>query len=356
MCNIINRQKSKRIKRDNGCMAFLYTVPACPVDAKRKRVYGLCEKCARERLREERGREAQADLARKEWNFNSSEQIQDRRRLDKRSQWRCQSCIQEGRRPDEKNRAANEGLCCARGLQEYPERRVKGSRRSPATASKPLPPSPRLQAPRAAHMQRERGPVPDLQHVTSKQAMRTAATRAAEGYGWQREPGRGSRHLEPGLARDFVNTSGTDPRSIGPGPRVPLPGYQKPGIDFDRWDSAQQTNHGRLPPMPGPPIMPLKIPGTRDASQVSRKPVPCRKPSVRSSQESVSTVSPLSSPITSTSSFSPRSSARAARENDLHSPPLRNVMSEMLMGVNEAIGNWEEESRPQARHWRETKW
>jgi len=364
----------------------------CSIPRETRIILDLCPKCklakvcADTQLEAQKAREAQDS---QNWEKIRDQQVVKARQEKERAAYRCQLCIAEGRRPDERNRAANGGLCCARGLAEFadlnktkiPRPRDGSSRREvererirqegiprPQTGvsripmqqresmrgaqktlpqkpmsqqqlpqkplpQKPLPPKPLPQKPlsqpprtrpsaRQPEMRQvEKQTVPqwqasssqkatrreqksdkprELRRVKSREKLRSDARKAADGYGWDRQQ-KDSTYLEPNLIKQYINTPGADPRTIGSGPPIPEPLYEEPAIDWNQWIAAKQGSHGRLPPgMPeGPlPIRPLKTRRGKTVPSISHKPVPIRKPDGMRELR-VDPVSPLLSPMKS---------------------------------------------------------
>ncbi|KAH7370663.1 hypothetical protein BKA65DRAFT_21975 [Rhexocercosporidium sp. MPI-PUGE-AT-0058] len=264
----------------------------CKARPGRKQVLEICLDCtaAKERADQEllAKRERQA-RARREWNGVKNEEIAEGRREEKRSRYRCVRCVAEGRRPDADTRAANCGLCCARGLAEF--EKLNGSHNSRPYSSA------RRQVPREQRF-------PELQHMTSQQKVRSDATRAAQRYGWSRQQRGDSAYLDVGLVKQYINTPGADPRAIGSGPPIPEPLYEEPRIDWKQWGTAKQGSHGRLPPMPEVPlpIRPLRTRRGKVVRSIDRKPVPVRKPTIASRRPHQEPVTPLLWPTSSRSS------------------------------------------------------
>lgn len=291
-------------------------------------------------------------------------QEQERERSVKDT-WRCAKCVQERRTPDRRMREVNGGLCCAGGLQEFTEhkrqRQKQTQKRGRERGERERYPNPvepsythyqRTEPPRPAHILRNQERTAELQHMTSTQEIRSAATRAADWYGWSRVLRRESEALEPQLVEAYISTPGADPRSIGRPPSVPVPEpvfghFVQPPIDWERWNRMQRGNHGRFPSdMPEGPtaITPLKIRKAGDAapSQILRKPVPCRK--WDGDGLLVSSVEAPSSPL------SPVSPLGVARH------PGRQVKREMATlsrELTDVMNTWNTDGPPSPQPWRQ---
>lgn len=227
-------------------------------------------------------------------------------------------------------RAANGGLCCARGLQEFEE--MEGREAKPKAKA-------RYDISSKATKSR---PGRDERSAMSEQHIRNAATNAVHGYGWSRVPGHDSEFLEKGLVQGYFVTPGADHRVLGAGPPLPTKVYEEPGIDWEQWDSAKQISHGRIPPMPNEPlpVIPLKM---SKRNIIRRKPGPCRKPSLQTEAVDKEPVSPMSdvSPI----------------QGSDKQPHLRSVLSNLNRDLADAIDDWTQEPLPSAApEWKRSKW
>ncbi|KAH7413227.1 hypothetical protein BKA64DRAFT_637900 [Cadophora sp. MPI-SDFR-AT-0126] len=353
--------KLAKRQQSHGLLSCFFPSPRirvrCNAAPDKRIVLDLCPGCKVAKGRSDQEfiqKRATAVRESQKWEAIRNEQVAKAMRERERASYRCRLCISEGRRPDARNRAANSGLCCARGLAEYadqnrtriprpptgssrrpvererityeripqpqtgisriPKQRERarekplsqpqaGPSRKPAEMvqmkKKPLPqlPAPPSRKPIQREQTWERRP--ELRRVKSREKLRSDATKAADSYGWDRQQ-RDSTYLEPSLVKQYINTPGADPRTIGTGPPVPEPHYEEPAIDWNQWWAAKQGPHGRLPPMPeGPlPIRPLKTLREQNVRPLTRKPVPTQKPN-GSRDLRVEPVSPLSSPITS---------------------------------------------------------
>ncbi|TAQ84425.1 hypothetical protein B7494_g7255 [Chlorociboria aeruginascens] len=170
--------------------------------------------------------------------------------------FRCSACIAEYRFYSESERGANEGLCCARGVDEWREkerRKVPGYRKLFSRSQAPSHADFHHTVPQ--HPREER--FPELKRMTSTQAARDAAILAAECYGWGQRGG--SHDLEPQLVAAFINSSGTALNALPEAPTVTEPGYLEPGINWKQWNEAVRTNHGGYPPAAPAPESPLPI-------------------------------------------------------------------------------------------------
>ncbi|KAF8854423.1 hypothetical protein BDZ45DRAFT_42964 [Acephala macrosclerotiorum] len=257
-------------------------------------IYSLCPKCL-ERESSHRSRidcttrahqEKLEAKARQVHNKRESERMQERRREKKKEAFRCSMCTAERRRPDQMSRAANSGLCCARGIEEFDDlERANGFRPSPSSrqtiAARPRP------APQPTREQRN----PRLNYATSMEFAKAAGTVAAREYGWGKSE-RDSVMPEPSLAAAYVNSSGANPGLFAPAPAEAQPLYYEPGINFESWNQMQQTGHGRLPPQPEKP---LPVPPLR-THKVARKEAGTNSNANSRRRREDTQVSPLSSP------------------------------------------------------------
>lgn len=206
--------------------------------------------------------------------------LEERRRSDRKAAFRCSKCAAEHRRPDQMSRAANGGLCCAWGADEFAELEKKrgyvastSAKRKPVVAhantSRAVPLSP-------LHTSREQR-FPELRYMTSTEKARDDAKAAANTYGWDRRR-KGSVALEPGLVTGYVNQAGAGTNVLNTAPPPPAqPKYTDLGIDFTVWRQMQDVKlgaHGRIPPPPERPlpVRPLQL-KQKKGHQVPRKPV-----------------------------------------------------------------------------------
>jgi hypothetical protein len=271
---------------------------------------------------------------------------EERRRLHGKWTFRCTRCIAEGRHPSARNRQANGGLCCAYAIQEWEGARGQAHRDiTPYNERPPVPPKDKHTLKR----------VPGNHHLRrgdSTRDARAAASAAARQYNWSQE-NRDSAALEPHLVREYIALSGSD-RAALPAPRRAEPLYEEPQIDWDRWNAAPQTSHGRYPPAnPAPdsplPVRPLR-PGRRHPSPPRiRTPAPGRRltpsPPTPASRD-IAEVSPPTSPYRSqsTSPVSPMSTPRwSAAPQDPHpwGNPNAGLNVDVLDdGLNDALRYW----------------
>lgn len=245
-----------------------------------------CNACTMNRELKRREREA---IIRRE-QAKTREEI--RQASLQRFEFRCSRCRAERRnlRPEDRDPQINRGLCCARGLDEYEKYETRegkwgsGSglllpqyKYHPITSSQAAPRIPR----------KERDPA-SRKRSASTDAARIAAKEASRRYGWENDP-RYSADISTELARDITNLAASvsrrplSPRyektveNYLPEPKQEAPRkhdatravssaeqsgkisprYEEPGIDWDRWDRAPQTFHGRYPPATVPPRKPV---------------------------------------------------------------------------------------------------
>ncbi|KAI9048083.1 hypothetical protein LZ554_007879 [Drepanopeziza brunnea f. sp. 'monogermtubi'] len=369
-------EQYRKAKRSQGLFScFLSTSlkePRCRALPSRKAVYGrVCEACARSILQGEREKQRREERTREEWNLNTKQQQQQiaqepsRPEMTVKETWRCEQCVQERRTPSRRIRAANGGCCCARGLEEVTNMRqerengkryAKGKGKGNRHPQRPAEPQSythyqRPGAPRPAHIPRKKERTAELQYVTSTEFIRGAATRAADQYGWSRLQKRDSEFLEPELVEAYVNLPGADPAVIGQGPHVPVGHFVQPPIDWERWNRMHQGNHGRFPsdmPQGATPITPLNIrkAGNAGPSQISRKPVPCRK---WSSSEELP-VSPHESPSRPLSPYSPLSPASRSKHPGQE---VRKEMENLNHQIGDLMNGWNADAPPSPQSWRQ---
>ena len=318
-------KKSRTEKKKQGFFKSLFSsnVPpkakTCRVSKGQSTIDGLCTACSkaardrRETLdRMERPRYVQS---RRYEAKNPTEE--ERRRSHGKGTFRCTRCVAEGRHPSARNRQSNGGLCCAYAIREWGGARGQAHRDiTPYNERPPVPPKDEhtlKRAPGNHHLRRG----------DSTRDARAAATAAAQRYNWTRNDG--SAALEPDLVREYITLSGTDRHAL-PVPRRAEPLYEEPQIDWERWNSAPQTSHGRYPPTnPAPdsplPVRPLR-PGRRHPSPPRiHTPAPGRRltPSPpRPVSRDIAEVSPPTSPYHSQSPVSPMSTPWSAAPQDLH--------------------------------------
>ncbi|PVH82839.1 hypothetical protein DL98DRAFT_586006 [Cadophora sp. DSE1049] len=357
------RYKLAKRQQSYGIFSCFFPSPRirirCNGPADKRIVLDLCPDCKLAKVCADTQLEAKKAWEAREsqnWEAIRNEQVAKATREKERASYLCELCISEGRWPDTRNRAANSGLCCARGLAEYADQnktriprpqagssrrlverermkqdnlpvpqagisRIPMQRERTREVQKPVPQpqagpswkpagtgqmkerrapqpqgSPSRKPPQREQMRERR---PQLRRVKSREKLRLDARKAAESYGWDRQQ-RDSTYLEPNLVKQYINTPGADPRTIGTGPPIPEPLYEEPAIDWNQWWAAKQGPHGRLPPMPeGPlPIRPLMTRRGQTVPSIARKPVPIRKPD-GSRELRVNPVSPLLSPMAS---------------------------------------------------------
>ncbi len=270
--------------------------------------------------------------------------------------FRCSACESEYRYPEDWERRANGGLCCARGIDDFEVWEREMHPNGYVDSSRVVGNHFRLNLdPQVDNL---RGAVPKSRNeiqqrpghrVKSDREIRAEARNAAKSYGWQPSNGRDSAALEPGLVAAYINTSGGNTKSLPPPPRVAEPVYQELLLDHERWASARQTAHGRLPPEQEKPlpVIPLRV----------------KKPLMRALPQRISTrdlTLPLSDERQSISSKSSNQShsfqssmvgsSRSSRES---SPPvsplstvpstrLSKVMSDLGDEINDEMRGWED--------------
>lgn len=218
--------------------------------------------------------EMRVQKARESHNAAEKMRMEERRKSDRKAAFRCSECAAERRRPDQMTRAANGGLCCARGLEEFEElERNKGNVLS-SSSKKRTPVPTYANAPAQTTSTREQR-FPELRYMTSTEKARDDAKVAANTYGWDRTR-KGSVSLEPGLVTGYVNQAGAGTNSLNTAPVPAKPNYEDLGIDFTLWRQMQDVKlgtHGRIPPPPEKPlpVRPLQI--KQKNHQVPRKPI-----------------------------------------------------------------------------------
>jgi hypothetical protein len=212
-----------------------------------------CKKCTRRdkkeaaRLWEEEVRQAEATEA---WEQAQNEKLQQRWRSQKKWAWVCDRCAVERRRIHQWQREANEGACCARGLDEY---EVWEKKQGYRTLTSGVPSRTRASPPRKPTREENRA---QLRHATSRELARLEADAAARRYGWTDDR---SPDLPPDVVRGFVAMSGMDPRDLSGVPPEQQPLYEEPRIDWDRWSQSRRTAQGSYPPPARPPDGPLPV-------------------------------------------------------------------------------------------------
>ncbi|KAE8446404.1 hypothetical protein EG329_012009 [Mollisiaceae sp. DMI_Dod_QoI] len=333
--------------------------PRCAQKPGKRRVFSKCPICmsrdTEERKRKDRETAIRAAFAREAHNKREAERLQERRRSQRKSAYRCSRCAAERRRPDQMSRAANGGLCCSRGLDEFAEMERASGYRPKISSRDAVADRPR-KAPVPTREQR----IPELRYMTSTEKARADAKAASNAYGWDRRQ-RDSEYLEPNLVAGYVNSVGADPKVFGTAPPPPPePLYQELGIDIDLWRRMQHVElgtHGRIPPPPEKslPIRPLV---SRSSHKVQRKPVASQATPNRLTVDttvSALTVSAYSSSRSRSSPVSPLSpkSKPKPRSNDNH-PPLRSKVSQLNAGlydaINHSLADWKNEPVPKFRY------
>ena len=314
---------------------------------------GFCEGCVenqqQQRRQEQREEAKRYEAARSAHNKNESLRRLQRRRSERKRTFRCSKCAEEGRRVED--RTANEGLCCARGIDEWEAReRAQGTYRKPVPLPKVSEHNPYTYTDLATGrpITAARAPDPVLRRMTSTAAAREAASKAARGYGWTRNPFQPAA-VEAQIVSDFLQISGTDHRSLPP--PSPETHYEEPGIDWDEWNRYPQSGHGRFPPpstppsgpLPPLPVAPLRTKSRPLTNRRRERPVP---------KAEVSPVS--SSPVELPSPISPVSDSRFSE--NFHPPKqLRSAASRLDIELEEALNYWgepeEDTSEPYAGVW-----
>ncbi|KAL2066114.1 hypothetical protein VTL71DRAFT_2185 [Oculimacula yallundae] len=251
------------------------------------------------------------------------------RELKMRGSERCATCIDESRYPSPAARKVNGGLCCEKGVEVFERQtrmrmdqtRSRADSRIPLSSSSAAIPVSAMRSPNPnLNMNSNSASVSGgggggrgqrtsyLQHVTFQQIARQDASRAAKSYGGNKplpqkplpqkplpsypsHPSH-SQHFSPSPSPSPRAQPQTQTQRNRPLPSTPLPSsspvplYQEPGIDWARWETAKQGNHGRLPPLPEIPlpILPLNVkvkPSAKTAQRgvrrIERKPVPVSK-------------------------------------------------------------------------------
>jgi len=268
---------------------------------------------------------------------------EERKRSHGKGTFRCTRCVAEGRYPSARNRQANGGLCCAYAIEEFEGARGQAHRDiSPYNERPPVPP-------KGEHSLKRVPGNHHLQRGDSIRDARAAASAAARQYNWAQE-NRDSAALEPHLVSEYISLSGTH-RAALPVPRRAEPLYEEPQIDWDRWNAAPQTSHGRYPPANPAPTSPLPVrplrPGRRHPNPHRIcTPTPGRRltpsPPRRPASRDIAEVSPPTSPYHSESPISPMSTPRwSDAPRDVHqiqnAEPNLDVLDERL---DDALHYW----------------
>lgn len=208
-------------------------------------------------------------MAREAHNKQEKIRLEERRRSDRKEAFRCSKCAAERRRPDQMSRAANGGLCCAWGADEFAALEKERGYVSPPRKN----PNDYTDAPRVAPRPTREQRFPELRYMTSTQKAREDAKAAANTYGWNRRR-RGSVDLEPKLVTGYVNNPGAGTNILGTAPVPAQPKYENIGIDYTLWSQMQDVKlgaHGRIPPPPEKPlpVRPLQVKQKKGRSPVS---------------------------------------------------------------------------------------
>ena len=261
----------------------------------------LCNICKdSERFAEQRQRKTEEIADFEAYRQQYEQRLQTQKQgseMQARARFFCSVCLAERRHElpmDAETRAANSGLCCARGIDEHEAKYAYPSKRECADLV--------YQASRPEDLLAER-------EMTYVEQARREATVARAKYRW-RTAERDSAALDPELISEFIKAPGNNPYSLPPEentPQGPLPGPLQPRkrlrrvkandfrtppvqqksskqhvhptlrkplslktepepepepqspidptfIDWTRWNSAPQTPHGRLPPPPSSPL------------------------------------------------------------------------------------------------------
>lgn len=291
-------------KRNTGFWKSLFYRPKamsiiCPAPPGRRAMYRNCPHCADIEAEKEAWKRADAADARKRWDARREEEAriarntwdtaneemkaqirrtreehakinQQREREKARMQAKltffCSACTAEERYVDAGAREANGGLCCARGIDEFPKWEKHGyagvSFLTPAPSRKR-----HTDIPRDGYSLSLGNSYTSVSKSNGTIKAKSKASAAAKGYGWKHS-NRESAALEPHLVREYVNISGADASAL-PAPRSKaLPLHQELLIDEEQWASAHRTAHGRLPPVMNKPLPVLPL-STRQIPQNS---------------------------------------------------------------------------------------
>jgi hypothetical protein len=356
-------RKLRRAKESQGFWKSLIRLSqpriTCSLPSGRKVMYRKCPLCIQKDLQTELSRRKDAGKAqrraeaeakahaekvwiaeeeireqirrsRKEHEKLKERKEKERQRKEQKRSFFCSACTKEGRNIGIREREANGGCCCARGVEEFEAwekgegERCVGSSFELFIAYEPplanIPRDPTLNATSTTRYRRQgKG--------KSDEAIRADARAAAERYGWGNT--RDSSALEPEFVRQYVSTSGADARELPQPARRAMPVHQELLIDEHRWGSAAQTAHGRLPPTPEKPlpVLPLR------SQRVHRNPF---------SKLSDGTLPPLvvssQAQKIKSSHSSPRHNARLVRSNRL--------ISELGHGIDNELKSWKELGSP----------
>jgi hypothetical protein len=277
------------------------------------------------------------------------------RERSRRANFRCSTCTAENIDVPVYARRANNGLCCARGVDEYEGK--FGVHGMPAEIF--------LEAPTANNQ--PAGPSSKAcrcynSGMTSFE-VRDVATTASK-----RRAARDSM-LDPELVREFINLPGSHiqylPRPTSQPQRyrfekrisriADTPVHDPTGINWRLWSHSKQTAHGRYPPSPPPPDISLPHPPLRSTKGLkfhdSRQLIPHDHPTgthvTANGRPAVHPRSP--SPTLSVDSRSSRHFSRSIDpvspliESSFQEQPsrkLRSVASNIDSALNEALNAW----------------
>ncbi|KUJ08429.1 uncharacterized protein LY89DRAFT_788816 [Mollisia scopiformis] len=326
----------------------------CTQKPGKRSVYSKCPKCVdreqQERARVDRETEIRAMFARDAHNEREKQRLQERRRSDRKAAFRCSKCTAERRWPDQMSRAANEGLCCARGIDEFAELEKANGYRAQAPSKKTVADKPR-KAPVPTREQR----FPELSYMTSMEKVREDAKVAANTYGWDRRR-QGSADLEPKLVSSYVNASGANPNILAsaPPPAQKQPHFEELGIDYTVWRKMQDVKlgaHGRIPPAPDKPL-PVRPLATKYPGQIPRKPLASRSDS---SRLMVNTNVSLPSSRGSRGPRAPPSPVSPVSPRSKPKPKLQRSSASIMNGelydmLDDSLAEWKQEPMPEPRY------
>jgi hypothetical protein len=298
----------------------------------RRAIYSKCDNClvkeaskkwqAEQSIRRREERVAQANkpvvqIREQTQRSRLEHDILNECRKLKKLVYSCQACTSENRYVDERQRAANEGLCCARGIDEFEAMEKQKETSGYANNKKAVHSrNNHTEIPRVA----VRGTLPQAKDEnTVKEDARTAADR----YGWKYH--RNSAELEPELVKAYINTSGIDPGALPPPKHEARPLYESLHLDEDRWNRSEQTAHGRLPPRPDKPLPPLPF----QTHKIARKPLP------------TPVMGSLPRPTISSHSHSSRGqSSRVSPAKPVPRLQDRKIISELGNDIDDELESW----------------
>lgn len=229
--------------------AVAHSSRACPECAKR-RLLQVEEEERKEKKRDSRNRHAEKRMVEARWRVNEATWRGGEGELssvlaEAKAAYLCISCLQKKRHPDRKQRAANGGFCCSRGMDEWEE----------AFGEK---------------LARKRF---EARHLTSK--ARSVDVRTPQmnippdGF----PPNSQSATYYPAMNE---NGSSSPRYSMATFPQA-LSAMGVPGINEREWNTQVQTGHGTIPRPSGGQLPPTPARSTRDFPQIgSSPPIPSR--------------------------------------------------------------------------------